>query len=38
MPSDDMATWINIQCYSDTPDKLLKALLEWLIECEPAPH
>ena len=26
--SDDMATRINIQFYSDTPDALLKALLE----------
>ena len=26
--SDDMATWISIQFYSDTPDALLKALLE----------
>ena len=26
--SDDMATRINVQFYSDTPDALLKALLE----------
>jgi ATP-dependent Lon protease len=26
--SDEMATRINIQFYSDTPDALLKALLE----------
>jgi len=26
--SDDMATRISIQFYSDTPDALLKALLE----------
>ena len=26
--SDDMATRINVQFYSDTPDVLLKALLE----------
>ena len=26
--SDDMATRINIQFYSDTPDALLKALME----------
>ncbi len=26
--SDDMATKINIQFYSDTPDALLKALVE----------
>ena len=26
--SDDMATRVNVQFYSDTPDALLKALLE----------